>query len=98
MLKKKQDENLNPTTIADLIWTFITPLEDIVKHFESLFLNNEQLNEEEQEYGKSITNLDIKDKEEANNDLLAAVNPFLEKFFELANTFIELPVSFFRIL
>jgi hypothetical protein len=89
MLKKKQDENPNPSTIVDLILFYITPLEDIVKHFENLFLV-EQLEEEE-----SVASLDAKEKEEAKNDLLVAINPFLEKFFKLTTNFIELPVSSF---
>jgi hypothetical protein len=91
MLEKKQDCP-NPTTIEDLALLYITPLEDIVKHFESLFLAN-ALEENTENDGSSVANLDISEKDEAKKDLLIAINPYIERFFSLAFNFIELPVS-----
>jgi hypothetical protein len=38
MLYKKQSENSQPSSITELASIYITPLEDIVRHFEGLFL------------------------------------------------------------
>jgi hypothetical protein len=112
MLQKKQDENPNPTTIADLVAFYVTPLEDIVKHFESLFLAS-VIEENLENDTSSVANLGIKvkkrekrksiysitniflsqEKDEAKNDILAAISPYLDKFFQLAYDFIDLPVS-----
>ncbi|KAI9242974.1 Vps51/Vps67-domain-containing protein [Helicostylum pulchrum] len=88
MLNRKQRENSNPVSIKDLILFYIVPLEDIVKHFETLFLAEEQVSEHDV---SSVANLNFKEKEEARNDLLTAIHPHIETFFKLANEFIELP-------
>jgi hypothetical protein len=40
MLHKKQSELGQPSSITELVSIYITPLEDIVHHFEGLFLAN----------------------------------------------------------
>lgn len=91
MLEKKQ-ESSNPTTVDDLVFIYIKPLEDIVKHFQSLFLAS--VGEENAESDvTSVANLDMTEKDEAKTDLLNAINPYIEKFFSLALEFIKLPVS-----
>lgn len=40
MLEKKQAANPNPASIQDLVAVYVMPLEDIVHHFESLFLTD----------------------------------------------------------
>lgn len=92
MLEKKQG-SANPATIDELVLLYITPLEDIVKHFESLFLAS-AAEESVENDGASVANLDITEKNEAKHDLLTAINPYIETFFELAFKFIELPVSY----
>lgn len=92
MLEKKQG-SANPATIDELVFLYITPLEDIVKHFESLFLAS-AAEESVENDGASVANLDTTEKNEAKNDLLTAINPYIETFFELASKFIELPVSY----
>lgn len=40
MLCKKQSESGQPSNITELVSAYIAPLEDIVYHFEKLFLTN----------------------------------------------------------
>lgn len=59
MLNRKQRENSHPVSIKDLILFYIVPLEDIVKHFETLFLAEELVSEHEV---SSVANLNFKVK------------------------------------
>lgn len=61
MLNRKQRENSNPVSIKDLILFYIVPLEDIVKHFETLFLAEELVSEQDV---SSVANLNFKVKNE----------------------------------
>lgn len=38
MLQKIQDDNPNPNSVETLIQVYVTPLEEVVKHFKQLFL------------------------------------------------------------
>jgi hypothetical protein len=60
MLKKRQDENPNPDAIEKLISVYITPLEDIVKHFGNLFLASSLEKENMDNEVASISNLNTK--------------------------------------
>ncbi|KAI8882381.1 hypothetical protein K501DRAFT_221225 [Backusella circina FSU 941] len=83
-LQKKQDQQPAPSTIKDLVLLYITPLDEIVGRFESLFLDNNTV---------SIADLDEKEKEDAKKDLLNAVQPFIDTFFNLTAQFIQLPTN-----
>ncbi|KAI8636052.1 exocyst complex component Sec5-domain-containing protein [Parasitella parasitica] len=95
VLQKKQAENKSPVSIQDLVVTFVMPLEDIVRHFESLFLRdaNSSNGDDENADGITIENLSNHDKDQAKADLLEAINPHLDQFFDLAFEFIELPLN-----
>lgn len=88
MLNRKQRENSNPVSINDLIEFYIVPLEDIVKHFETLFLATEK-----NDTLTSLANLTPDQKEEAKHHLLVAIHPHIDSFFKLAQEFIQLPTS-----
>lgn len=62
-----------------MLSNFIIPLEDIVNHFDHLFLTKDDL--------------DSAEKEEAKQSLLDAIQPFIDAFFALFKTFMQLPVS-----
>ncbi|KAI8087890.1 Vps51/Vps67-domain-containing protein [Gilbertella persicaria] len=79
---KKQDEHSQLTTIPELISAYIVPLEDIVHHFENLFLTEDESN----------VDMEYENKDQAKEDLLSAINPYLDKFFGLLAEFIELPL------
>ncbi|CEP07030.1 hypothetical protein [Parasitella parasitica] len=95
MLQKKQAENTSRASIQDLVATFVMPLEDIVHHFENLFLTDTDSGnaDEDNADGRSIANLSNHDKDQAKADLLTAINPHLDRFFDLASEFIELPLN-----
>ncbi|KAI9481451.1 MAG: exocyst complex component Sec5-domain-containing protein [Benjaminiella poitrasii] len=93
VLQKTETESLQPTSIQELISIYIMPLESIVKSFEEIFLG-EKLEEITDHNDNSKRNLlDTKEKEEAKNDLLVEINPYIDKFFKLASEFIELPLN-----
>jgi hypothetical protein len=60
MLEKKQAGNQNPDSIEKLISVYITPLEDIVKHFGSLFLAKLLREENLDNELSSVSNLNTK--------------------------------------
>ncbi|KAL7335360.1 hypothetical protein PS15p_200846 [Mucor circinelloides] len=94
MLEKKQAANPNPASIQDLVAVYVMPLEDIVSHFESLFLtDSDENNDQNDTDGRSMAKLSVQDKELAKADLLEAINPHLDKFFEITSEFIELPLN-----
>ncbi|KAI8997615.1 Vps51/Vps67-domain-containing protein [Pilobolus umbonatus] len=84
MLRKKQ-QSMTPTTVQDLLAYSIVPLEDIVHHFMSLFLNNHDLD--------SMANLDNQERDMAKDDLLNAITPCLDDYFQLIDQLIKLPAS-----
>lgn len=58
MLKKKQARNANPASIQDLVAAFVMPLEDIVHHFDILFLTDTDSNNNYDDAdGHSVANL-----------------------------------------
>ena len=58
MLEKKQAGNANPASIQDLVATFVIPLEDIIHHFEILFLTDTDSNNNDDDTdGHSVANL-----------------------------------------
>ncbi|KAL9546973.1 hypothetical protein MBANPS3_006396 [Mucor bainieri] len=94
MLGKKQAANPSPASVQDLVAVYVMPLEDIVHHFESLFLtDSESQIDQDDTDGQSMAKLSTQEKEQAKADLLEAINPHLDKFFELATEFIELPLN-----
>ncbi|GAN04975.1 conserved hypothetical protein [Mucor ambiguus] len=94
MLEKKQAANPSPASVQDLVAVRVMPLEDIVHHFESLFLaDSDSHTNEDSTVGQSMAKLSTQEKEQAKADLLEAINPNLDRFFELATEFIELPLN-----
>lgn len=88
MLQKIQDDNPNPNSVETLIQVYVTPLEEVVKHFKQLFLVDAS---KEQDSASPIAKLNEKEMNEARDDLLNAIKPFLDKFFTIASDLIKLP-------
>lgn len=57
-LKKKQTGNPEPTDVKELVKNYIVPLENIVHHFEALFLVESK--DENENDTTIVTNLDTK--------------------------------------
>ncbi|CAO3690186.1 unnamed protein product [Rhizopus microsporus] len=76
-LQRKQSKQAESSTVDDMLSNFIIPLEDIVNHFDHLFLTRDDL--------------DSAEKEEAKQSLLDAIQPFIDAFFALVKTFMQLP-------
>ncbi|KAI7897693.1 Vps51/Vps67-domain-containing protein [Cokeromyces recurvatus] len=93
VFQRIERESPEPCCVQDLIPTYIKPLEYIVHHFEDIFLIGQL--EESIDYDNNSKKclLNAKEKEEAKNDLLTEINPYIDKFFELTSEFIELPLN-----
>lgn len=57
MLQKIQDDDPNPNSVETLIQAYVTPMEEVVKHFKQLFLTGASKG---QDSASSIAKLDEK--------------------------------------
>ncbi|KAG0173427.1 Vacuolar protein sorting-associated protein 51 [Apophysomyces sp. BC1034] len=77
-----------PTTIPELITTYLMPLEEVTNHFQHFFFTSIK-EEDPDSLPIAITN--IPDNEKLKRELLQRIEPRIDQFFEFGSALLKLP-------
>ncbi|KAF7722264.1 Vacuolar protein sorting-associated protein 51 [Apophysomyces ossiformis] len=83
-----KNEKRSPANIEDLTTICLTPLEEVISHYQRLFMNSKTENDSE---GVANAAINITKYEKARKQLMQQIGPEISKFLALCSEVIELP-------